>query len=555
LLAESAEAARAEHTLKQPREAIATPLDSADVESEGIGSRVAANAASLVTARLVSIGTVIATTPLLFGMLGARQFGLWSLLLGCIAVVGLSDLGLGSAQIREVARAATTGDRRRARTALALALLVYGLLALILLMSILVGWSAFASAFRLGGGAPQARDAALLLVAAFVLDLLAMPWRAGLEGNQRMRPIAATVAASAACEAVVGVTLVAAGAGLLGLGTAAVAASLLRAVILVLAGRRSLMGLRPSLCGSTAKELRSLLGYGVCIQGTNAAFAVNSQSDRLVLGAVFSPLIVAPFVLGNRLVTALRIVPGYIVAALFPAVSVLHAQGDRILVDRLYLRATRYLAVFACVSGAALIVTAGPLVRLWIGQPLPLAADTITFLCPAYALALVAGAAVAVTRAEGKPGRETRYAVLAAGLNGALTLPLLAAFGAKGVPLATGVASAIATAYFFWHFHRSSGRPLAPVVKLAWKPFAAAGLAVCLTWTAFGALPNGAGRLGAAAATGSRATAVLVFATLGLAGLRFFNGEDRALLRRALARIGAVAPAPLATTAGPGPSW
>lgn len=554
LLAESAIAARAMHTSKHRGEALATLLDSAEAVSDGIGSRSAKNAACLATARFVSIGAVLATTPILFGILGARQFGLWSLLLGSIAVVGLADLGLGSAQIREVARAAATGDRSRARAALALGLIVYSLLGLILLICILVGWSAFAGAFNVGADASPAREAALLLVAAFVLDLLAMPWRAGLEGNQRMRPIAVTVAAGAVCEAVVGVALVVAGAGLVGLGAAAVAASLVRAAILVPAGHRTLGGLRPTLRGVTSTELRGLLGYGACIQVTNAAFAVNSQSDRLVLGAVYSPVIVAPFVLGARLVTALRIVPEYIVSALFPALSALHARGNRIRVDALYLRATRYLAVFACLSGAALIVTAGPLVRLWIGEPLPLAAETIVCLAPAYILALVAGAAVAVTRAEGKPGRETRYAMLAAALNVALTFPLLAVFGPKGVPLATGLACATATAYFFGHFHRSSGRPLAPLVRAAWKPFASGGLAVALTWSAFGLLPDGPGRLGAAAATGSRAATVIVLATAGLFCLRFFDDGDRVALGRVLARLRLAAPTPLRSV-GRGTPW
>jgi O-antigen/teichoic acid export membrane protein len=537
-----------------PESAAAVAVPRTQTDGKRAWPRVAENATTLVTARLVSVACVVATTPVLFGMLGARQFGLWSLLVATFAVAGLADLGLGSAQTREVAQAAATGDPRRARMALAIAALVYGLLGLLLLVFILVGWPAFAAAFNLANLAGTGRHAALFLLAAFTVDLSAMPWRATLEGNQRMRPIAATIVASAVCEASLGVTLVAAGAGLAGLGAAAVAASCLRAAMLVRPGQRSLAGLRPSLRGATAKEVRSVLGYGLSIQATHAAAAVNTQTDRLLLGALFSPVIVAPFVIGSRLVTALNIVPSYVISSLFPALTTLHARGERILVDGLYLRATRYLALFGCLSGATLMVTAEPLVELWIGKQLPLAATTIVVLSPALAVGLAAGGAAALTRAEGRPGRETRAALLAVGLNLGLTMPLVLVFGAKGVPLATGLAIAIATLYFVLHFHRSSDRPLAPVLAVAWKPFAACGFAVVFTRAAFGLLPDGAGRLDAAAATISRAAGVVVLATAALACLRFFDGADRVLVYRCRARIGLAPAAPLPSSAGHGTS-
>lgn len=70
-----------------------------------MGARVSENAVALLAARLVSVGVALVTTPFLFEMLGARQFGVWALLLGIVAIVGYADLGLGSAQVREVAQA------------------------------------------------------------------------------------------------------------------------------------------------------------------------------------------------------------------------------------------------------------------------------------------------------------------------------------------------------------------------------------------------------------------------------------------------------------------
>ncbi|HZC28405.1 MAG TPA: oligosaccharide flippase family protein, partial [Gaiellaceae bacterium] len=143
----------------------------------------------LVGARAVSAVALLVSTPLLLGMLGVREFGIWSLLVATVTVFGLADLGLGLAQTREIALAAETGERRRARIALALGLAVYFALAVVLMGVVLAAWPVFAHTFHIAQ-APNDRIAALLLVTAFVVDVGTMPWRAALEGNQRMRRLA-----------------------------------------------------------------------------------------------------------------------------------------------------------------------------------------------------------------------------------------------------------------------------------------------------------------------------------------------------------------------------
>lgn len=514
-----------------------------------MGARVSENAVALLAARLVSVGVALVTTPFLFEMLGARQFGVWALLLGIVAIVGYADLGLGSAQVREVAQATASGDLRRSQAALAVGLGFYGALSVVLLGGVLAGWSAFGALFHMGDVAAHGRNAALLLAGAFALDALSTPWRAALEGSQRMRPIALATAVAAVVNGSLGVALVAAGAGLLGLGWAAVGASLVRAALLVGVAGRAAPGLRPKLRAVGRDDVRGVLRYGARVQATNAASAVNSGADRLVLGGFFSPAVVAPFELGARLAGLLRIVPWHLLTAFFPVAAALHAKGERALLDRLYLRATRYLAAFACLGAAALIVSAEPLVELWIGRPLPLAVTTVVLLAAAYAVNLTSGAAATVTRAEGEPGRETRYALVAAGLNVALAVPLLLVLGPVGVPLATTVAYVLATAYFFWHFHRTSGRPLASLATAVWKPYAAAGTAVALVFAAAGLFPDPSGRLEATVAVASRVSLALALTTGALVVLRFFEAEDRALLARLLARVRVVLspPVPAAT--------
>lgn len=508
------------------------------------GSRIAGNALALLAARLTTGAATLVVSPFLFATLGARQFGVWALLVGTLGIAGLADLGFGSAQVREVARAAATGNLRRARGALALGLLFYAALGLVVLAGVVLGWPLFARLFHLGVLAPDARKAALLLAVSFLVDGLASPWRAALEGTQRMLPIAVVVAATTVLGSALGAALAATDLRLVGLGWAAVAASTARAALLVGAARRYVPEANPSLRALSRGQVRPLLSYGLRVQASNGAAALNNDTDRLVLGGVFSAAVVAPFDLGVKLANFLRIVPWYALAALFPAAATLDAREERGLLDRLYLRATRYLALFACLCALVFALCADPLVRLWLGRPLPFAATTIALLAVAYGVNVLSGAAAAVTRAEGTPGRETRYAFVTAGLNAALTFPLLLALGAVGVPLATTIAYALGTAFFFWHFHRASSRPFLPLVRAIWKPIAAAALAAALTWAAKDLLPDPAGRSGAAVAVACRAGLATFLAAAALSALRFLDDDDRFLLRRLRAGIRRRAPVP-----------
>ncbi|MEX2556494.1 MAG: oligosaccharide flippase family protein [Actinomycetota bacterium] len=501
------------------------------------GSRVAQNAAALLGGRVVTGVVGLVTVPALYGMLGSRRFGLWALLLGLAAIAGLLDFGLGSAQVREVACATGGGDPRRARAVLALGMVCSAGLALVVGLAAALGWPLLAHVFDLSDLAGEGRAAALLLVASLMVDGLASPWRAALEGTQRLRSVAFITVTSAIAGGAGGVALVAAGHGLAGLGWSVLTGSVLRLSLLFVTARRWACGMRPSIRAIDRNAVLTALRYGWRVQLSSGAAVINNDADRLVLGAFSSTAAVSPFDLGSRLANVLRLAPTYVIIAVFPAAAALHARGDRAALDRTYVRTTRYLAMFAAVAAAALVASADPLVVLWLGRRVPMVVATVCLLAPGYAVNLASGAASAVTRAEGAPERETRYALLAAGLNVVLTVPLLVALGPPGVPLSTTLAYVAATAYFFWHFHRSSGRAFGPVLEAIWKPFAAAGCAALVSWIALGRSPIPAERLAAVIAAGSRAGLVVLLSVGMLIALGFFDAEDRRVITRAVARL------------------
>ncbi|MEU4134440.1 lipopolysaccharide biosynthesis protein [Streptomyces wuyuanensis] len=498
------------------------------VSQEGQTARIARNGARMLAARSAASVAGLVSLPFVYGRLGDRHYGVWVLLTGLVAVSALADLGLGSAQVREVARAtAEDGGQRRACAVMTLGLVWGMVLGALSLALVVTGWPLVASACHLGDLAGPARNALVLLIVAFVADGLGAPWRSVLEGTQCYAQVARVFCGTSVLGAVLTASVAAVGGGLVDLAASTVVTSAVRSALFVRAARRRTTLLRPNLACVTRQDVAYVRGYGARVQVSNAAAAVNSESDRIVLAGFFGPSVTGAFDLGNRVVGLLRVASGAFLTVVFPVAAAAAREGTDAL-DRLYFTMTRWLAVFAAGGAVVLMVAADPLVRLWLGRPLPAAVTTIVILAPGFAVSIAGGAAAVVTRAEGQPGCETRSGVAAAVLNLLLSFPLLQALGPSGVPLATTVAASGATGYFFRRFHRRSGRRFGPLLQALWPPAAAACIAGVLVSTLASGLPDASGRLGAAAAVAGRSSLTLLVMAGILAGLGFFGGGHRA---------------------------
>ncbi|MFY1669599.1 lipopolysaccharide biosynthesis protein [Plantactinospora sp. WMMB334] len=504
--------------------------------ASGDGRRLTRNSTGLVAARLTVAAAGLTSLPVLYDRLGAAEFGTWVLLGGVVAVLALVDLGLGAALVRQVARTLAGQPDRVTRAALGIGLLWGVLLWLLASAGTVAAWPVLARLLQLGQLAAEARNALLTLLLGLLCDGAALPWRAVLEGAQRYTTLAWMTAGTGVLGAALAVLVVRLGGGLLALAASTAAAGAVRTVLVVTAARHWHRHLGPRLRGMRRDELRELFGYGLRIQVTNASGAANLELDRFVLGGVAGPAVAGSFELGNRLLALLRLPPAIVLMAMFPMAVSRAAVEGQVWLDRFHLAATRYLTAFAAVGTALLVVSADPLIRLWLGEPVWWATATILVLAPSYALNLAAGATAIVLRVEGQPGGETGYALLSVLLNLALTWPLWRLFGPVGVPLATSCGIAAGTAYFVLRFHRSTGRPVTPMLT-AVRPAMTAALAAGVGGVlAARFLPDGPGRLDAALAVATRSAVVLLIALAVLAGTGFLPARDRAELRRLVRR-------------------
>lgn len=499
-------------------------------------SRLGTNIGAQIVARGTWLAASLVLTPYLLDALGPRLFGAWSLIAGSLSVVLLFDLGLGAALTRAVARSSGEGEQDRTAEALGFGLAASGVLAVIFLLAAWALAPPLDRGLDLGLGSTFTH-ALLLAAAAAALMWLSAPFAAVLDGNLRMDLTGAATSAGSVVFAAVTFVLVSRGAGLLGPVLGLVAYAGVRGIAVGLLSWFAFPRLRPRLPGRDRASARELLGYGALVQASNAAGFVHIETDRWVLATFFSTATVAPFEIGTKIIGVFRLLPSFALAALFPLAVVAHQSGRRDRLDRLYLRATRYLTLGATAGAAVLVAGAAPLVTIWIGRPLDFARDVIWLLAPAFALNLSTGAAALVSRAEGHPGRETRYALLSVVLNVAFTVPLLVLAGRVGAVAGSAIGIFLASGYFFWHFHRSSNRPVRPLAGTLWRPWlaAVAGGAAGLAADAF--LTTPATRSGAVVPLATATLAATAAYVVVLTSLRFWGPADRMLAQRLWERV------------------
>jgi O-antigen/teichoic acid export membrane protein len=494
---------------------------------------VARNVSGLLAARGAVAVAGLITLPVLYRHLTAPELGGWILLTGLTTVVSIVDLGLGSATVRAVA-GDLSGERKQTRIVLALGLIWPIAISVVAMLALLLIWSPLASLLHLGDAAATGRIAALLLLAGLLVDGISLPWRGILEGTQRYPVLATVNGGTAMLSAGLTIAVAMAGAGLVELAWCSFAGSVLRTVLLVGLARILAPALSPSLSGARRDDIAAATRYGLRVQVTTATGAINLELDRYVLAGFFGAAVAGGFELGGRLVNLFRLLPALALVTLFPtAVTQTQRHGPEWL-RAFNLQVTRYLTMFAATGAAVLVVCAEPLVRAWLGGPNAWAAANVAILAPAYAFNLAAGGTAIATRVEGRPGRETSYALLSAGLNLALTWPLLRLLGPQGVPIATAIGVLAGTCQFLGHYHHSTGQPLAPMARVLSRPLAAAGVAATVGWWAAPQLPDGLGRSGALLAVGCRGAVVLVVAVVALLLLGSITAEDRERLARLL---------------------
>jgi O-antigen/teichoic acid export membrane protein len=431
----------------------------------------AAQASGLVA--LLVIVTVLARR-LSVAELGA--YGLVASLAGYLLVLRNS---VAASAVRAMASATDPQARGRMFAAAAALYAVVGLLT-----GLLIAAAALAIAGLILDGS-LARDARLGgagLGAVSAVGIAASVYLDALRAERLFVRAASTEILAVALYLVLMLALVFAGAGLAAIivvsGTIPLISGLLCAVVARRAGLRRVGGASRT----RVMAIVPTAGWLLVIELCNLAMYA---TGRVILGAYKTPATVGLYEGPVRAHNLLYALGGALAVPVVPTASRYVAGGDEVRLRELAVRGTRYtLALFVPLS-VTLMVLAGPLLEVWLGERYR-GGDLALALLVSYwllygGLVVTPGFLVGVGRAR----EAARIMMAAAALNLVLALVLTPSLGVEGPALATALPFFLAFPFMVSLGLRASGAQLADLAARAWLPSYLLGGALALVLLAW----------------------------------------------------------------------
>jgi O-antigen/teichoic acid export membrane protein len=309
----------------------------------------------------------LATTAILARSMRPEEFGFLATAMTLIGILGVSDLGLGSAMTTEIAKARGVADTAREDAVIRVGMRALSVLGVTVL---LVGGALaiFTGAYNLvGGAALTSSNARAALAAVMVAVALGIPAAVGARvqmGMQRgdlvarwalLGALASFVAVAVAAAAHTSLAVLAAAATLTPVGV-------LLVQTLTVVPRRWWT----SMAGSR-QVLRSLAGTGGLFLILSLASVLSYQTDALVVVNVIGPAAAAVLAVHTRLFGAVSALTNSALAQVWPASAEALAAGDLAWVRRTFPRLLLGLAAVSGGASLALLLLARPLISLWVG--------------------------------------------------------------------------------------------------------------------------------------------------------------------------------------------
>jgi len=430
-------------------------------------------------AQAAPILVTLAITPLLLHRLGLDRFGVWSLAVVALGTLTVLDGGVSASLARFFAVYSAQGERAETGRLLFGSMLFFSVLGLVLIGAAVPLAPLIVGLLDVPAGLEQEAEFVLRwLPPLVVLALMADTTAALLQGHDQFRALAVTMIVSSAAFALAVVVLVDEGAHLRSLVIATAVRYGVQVVAgLVLAARH--VSIERPLLPSRA-TLRELRGYAGRMQLTALTGFVNGELDVFVVAGVLPIRYVGLFNIGMQAASAARSLPLYAFAPVLTRLTTLFRREGRSAASAEFERFERRWLPLVFGYGVVAVAAIGFSIPLWLGDRYVLSGAAAAILLAGYTVHVgLTGMRTCYVRAVGRPGLETRYALVWTVGNAVSTVPLALVAGVVGVVTATAVTGLIASVYFVVLCRRSEA--LAAVVPgRRWWGLAAiaAGVAV-----------------------------------------------------------------------------
>jgi O-antigen/teichoic acid export membrane protein len=330
--------------------------------------RLARNAWSNLLGAAIPALVMLGTVPLVVGGLGEAGYGLYSLVTAIVGYFAVMDINVTAGSVKYIAEHRANHDKDKIAQTICFGLVTYAGIGLLGALGIFLGaaWlvgDVFAVPLLLR---EEARATLQLAALGFLLGqvqnyLNSVPqslMRYDISGRVEM------LFGALVPLATVGVLML--GYGLFEVILLRVAASSIHCLVLWRAIRRLLPGLRWRWPGAAPR--RALLRFSGWAFLSRFASLSYAHADKLMIGALVGVTGLAYFTVAATLANRVLGLSFRLSGVFFPAASALAAKGELVRLDRVYVKATRYVVYLNASILVLLAVFAHQILGYWMNE-------------------------------------------------------------------------------------------------------------------------------------------------------------------------------------------
>ncbi len=400
---------------------------------------LAVGAATNWAAFAAALGVSFFLAPYLMRSLGDARYGIWCVVESVLAYFTLFDLGIAACLVRYVARHHATGERAELNKLVSACLVVFlGAAACVLVLGAALVPLVAPGLERKAGGAGDVAPFMLLMLANLAVTLPLSVFPTILDGLQRFGTKSVVRLAFLALRVGGIVWVVEHAPGLFGLAVVFTATNLLEHAVLIALSFRLLPGLSLGRRHVDRATLKQVKGSSVDAFLAMLAGRITVQTGAIVVGGYLTAASAAHYAVAARLVEMAKNLLRSITTTLTPAVSEREARGDHDGVRRVLLDGTRGVLYVVLPIHLGLLFFGRPFLARWLGGPdyAGWCFPTLAVLSATLTVGVAQSVASRILYGMGRLRLFARLALVEAGVNLALSLLLVGAWGLEGVAVA-----------------------------------------------------------------------------------------------------------------------
>lgn len=451
-----------------------------------LAHRTAVNSLLALLSFLFPVSVALALTPYVVHRLGTEAYGVIALAIVLVGLLGVLDLGMGSAVLKYVSEHVAREEYDAVNRVIGAGLLFYAFVGTVgALAAAAVGLFWVDDLFDVPPHlVDDARFAFVIAGVAFLFTMLLNAVGSIPAALQRFGLTTSVTVSLSAANAVATVLLLSSGYGLRALVVLNMLLPLTATVIFVVFLRRILPEVRlvPRWDAEQARRIAQFGGYALVV---TLSSVVLFQLDKLLLGAFAGVAAVTFYVVPAALSQKIHSAASQLATITFPVSSSLSATGETERVKNLYLRATGFVLLFVVTVAVPPSILARPLLEHWLGGAFPARSTTVLILLNAtYALVALTAVPFYVLLGLGHVRVAALFAALTAALNVALVILLVPSHGVVGAAVAFLLSNAPVPFFIFFVEHRVLALTRSPwpslLARLTVPVLAQAGLCLLL---------------------------------------------------------------------------